>query len=235
MINQVIVALDGMNRDEVFQFLKTRGQHFSRIKIGLELFCHYGPDIIKHIHNEFQKKIFLDLKLHDIPETVAKSIRALSGLPIEFLTIHLTGGEEMIRRSSETVFTHLPKTTLLGVTYLTSLSFPDDFKKVSPVENHNISDFFLPLLSLAKQNKCLGIVSSPQELKIIRDFEKENHHTFVKVTPGISLHEKSGADQKRVMNFKEAISNGANFVVIGRALTQVTDQDFAQNIKNFIS
>ena len=124
-IDKVIVALDNMDRSDINDFLSISKNNFSTYKIGMELFYLYGQNIVNEIYDKTGAEIFLDLKLHDIPNTVKKAITSLKGLPIKFLTIHLAGGENMLKMAQIEAQTSLPKTKLLGVSYLTSLSEND--------------------------------------------------------------------------------------------------------------
>ena len=126
MINKTIVALDQLSKNEI-QTLIPKLNDFSYFKIGLELFNKFGKEYVVRFNNDYSKKIFLDLKLHDIPKTVYRAIKGLEGLPIEFLTIHLSGGQNMIVEALEAQRKYLPNTKLLGVSYLTSLGANDFF------------------------------------------------------------------------------------------------------------
>lgn len=215
MINKVIPALDGMNKEEVFNFLERLENNFNVVKIGMELFYKEGPSIVSEINQKFNKKIFLDLKLYDIPNTVAGAIKSLAGLPIEFLTIHLSGGSEMVTRAMEQASQSLPDTKLLGVSYLTSL---DDsyFKNIQDREQDEIQASFKRLFDLARDTKIHGIVCSPLELNQTKDF------TFLKVCPGVRFQDEIDAgqlgDQKRVLSPADAFEHGASYLVMGRSL-----------------
>ena len=121
LTDRIIVALDNMNEEEVCTFLDKSKQTYKTVKIGLELFYLLGPDFVKKIHHQYGVDIFLDLKLHDIPNTVSKAIRSLRNLPVKFLTVHLTGGKNMLSEALEEAKHSLPDTKLLGVSFLTSL------------------------------------------------------------------------------------------------------------------
>lgn len=215
MINKIIPALDGMNREEVITFLERIQNHFSIVKIGMELFYKEGPDFVKEIHRDYGFEVFLDLKLYDIPNTVAGAIKSLQGLPIKFLTIHLSGGEEMVTRAISQARESIPSTKLLGVSYLTSL---DDsyFHQVQGINQGQIQSAFDRLFTLADKTKIDGIVCSPLELDQVQSY------SFHKVCPGVRFEDeiKSGniGDQKRVLTPYEAINKGADFLVMGRSL-----------------
>ncbi len=215
MINKVIPALDGMNKTEVFEFLDKIGDNFEVVKIGMELFYKEGHSIVNEIHSKTGKKIFLDLKLYDIPNTVRGAIKSLSGLPIEFLTIHLSGGDEMIQGALEQAKQSLPTTKLLGVSYLTSL---DDsyFHAIQDLKSDDISEAFKRLFDLAEKTSIHGIVCSPLEL------EQTKNYSFLKVCPGIRFQDEieggNLGDQKRVLSPKDAMGRGASYLVMGRSL-----------------
>lgn len=236
-VNSVIVALDNMNREEIENFLtQTKGQ-LPFIKIGLETFCRYGRSFIKEIAERFETRIFLDLKLHDIPNTVAKSIHALKGLPIEFLTIHLSGGQEMIKQALKAQRESLPNAKLLGVSYLTSLD-GDDFLQIWGVDNQNISQQFKRLFELAHQTQIQGLVCSAQEADLLRSYELEKGLSpLLLVCPGIRFQDEIDqrqnlGDQKRVLSPQKAFEKKIDYLVMGRSLTQA--KNLAQRLDELL-
>ena len=217
-LQKTILALDNMEREEVFNFLeKTQGK-IQMAKIGLELFCKYGPQLIQEVHNKFQVEIFLDLKLHDIPNTVKKAVRSLENLPIRFLTIHLSGGEKMISEALEQAALSLPKTEILGVSFLTSLG-ESDLSTLWAITPDKKDEAFLRLFDLAKKTKIHGIVLSPQELLLAKPY------SFTKVCPGIRFLDDEKGDQMRIKTPADALKDGANYLVIGRPLTSSKNLD----------
>tara|TARA_Y100001970_G_C14053744_1_gene760372 strand:- start:47 stop:790 length:744 start_codon:yes stop_codon:yes gene_type:complete len=228
-IDRIILAVDDMTSSEVKELLKSwPSQKMPVIKVGLELFLKYGQPLILELFREFGVKIFLDLKLHDIPNTVAKSIRSLKGLPIEFLTIHLSGGREMIKRALEEAKIALPETKVLGVSLLTSLG-KSDFKELWDFSDKQVENTFKNLFSLALELKVHGVVCSPIELKLITPLEEKHHESLIKVTPGIRFEDEilqgSLGDQKRVLSPKKAFNSGSDYLVIGRSLTKSAQLD----------
>ena len=228
-LDKVILAVDNMTHTEVKDLLKNwPSKKMPTIKIGLELFLKYGQTLVFELFQEFGTKIFLDLKLHDIPNTVAKSIRSLKGLPIEFLTIHLSGGREMIRQALEEAKIHLPHTKILGVSLLTSLD-KNDFNELWNFSSIEVENTFKNLFSLALELKIHGVVCSPMDLKLISPLEVSFKKKLLKVTPGIRFEDEilEGAlgDQKRVLSPEKAFSSGADYLVIGRSLTQSAHLD----------
>ena len=216
-LDKIIVALDQMSLEEIDIFLKQKNNDLSFVKIGLELFIKHGPTIIHRIHTDYKKKIFLDLKLHDIPVTVAKAISSLKGLPIDFLTVHLSGGEAMLKAAVSQVRSSLPGCKLLGVSFLTGLEAKDllDLFGIS-----NLDEAFIRLFNAASLSGVDGVISSPLEVPLLK-----NHFPhLLSVTPGIRFPDEIKAnviqDQKRVMNPQEAFLAGADYLVIGRSLTK---------------
>ena len=180
------------------------------IKIGSVAFNSIGLKIVYYAaEKEFD--IFLDLKLHDIPNTIKKSIGGLKNLPIQMLTIHISGGRDMMIAAMEAVSD--TKIKIFGVTALTSLS-DDDTKNIF---QRSVSEQVVEMLNLAESAGIDGVVCSPHELKLVK-----RKDTLLSVTPGIRLHD-SNDDQKRVMTPKEAIDLGADYLVIGRPITMSKD------------
>lgn len=211
---KVFVALDNMNEDQIFELLPKLSGKVGGVKIGLELYLQFGRALILKVKERFDGDIFLDLKLHDIPNTVSKAVHGLSGLPIRFLTLHASGGEAMISQALLAAKKSLPKTTLLAVTILTSL----DDQETQAVYQSGRKESFLRLLSLIERNDQLGLVCSGAELSLI------NNKKLITMVPGIRFeHEiQSGKvqDQKSVFTPSQAISLGAHFLVMGRSLTE---------------
>lgn len=224
-LSRVIVALDNMSATQIRSFLKQTQGRLSFVKIGLETFCRYGRDFVTEIKDDYHCDIFLDLKLHDIPNTVAKAVNALEGLPVKFLTVHLSGGIKMLEQALEQQKLSLPKTQLLGVSYLTSLD-EADFQNIWGIESAQISGQFEKLFRLAHQTNLGGIVCSPHEAKILRELEKSTQAPRqLLVCPGVRFQDEidSGTglqDQKRILSPSEALAQGIDYLVMGRPLTQ---------------
>ena len=208
----IIVAIDETNFIEASNILSCLDPKKCMIKIGSVSFNSLGHDLI----NYAAKKgfdIFLDLKLHDIPNTVKKSIQGLTSLPIKMLTIHISGGEEMLKSSREAV--EGTDIKIFGVTALTSLS-DNDTKKIY---RRTCSEQVNAMLDLAESSNIHGVVCSPHEIDLVK-----KRKSLKVITPGIRM-KKSNDDQKRIMLPREAIELGADFIVIGRPITK------ADNIK----
>ncbi len=206
---KIIVALDGDNLGKLLSIAKKIEREVYAFKIGYEFFFNFGLDGYMKL-NKICHKIFLDLKLHDIPNTVEKGINALKKLNPLMTTIHISGGDEMMLSSIK----KRSKVKVLGVSILTSL----DSKQTK--KYYNKSDIKLLVKQMvrnAKLNKLDGIVCSPKEIKYIR---KEVGKKFLIVTPGIrpTNNDLKNDDQKRVLSPEQAIKDGANFLVIGRPI-----------------
>ncbi len=224
-IDRVMVALDNLDKNQVESLLENDLKEFSYIKIGLELFCAHGKDWIKEISNKYDKKIFLDLKLHDIPNTVSKAIKSLEGLDIAFLTIHLAGGRKMIEQAMISRKTYLPHTKLLGVSYLTSLE-NNDLKEMFGIELND--NAFTKLFELAIQTSIDGVVCSPHEASLIKKLANDRHDILT-ICPGVRFKDEIEAnkvqDQKRVLDPEMAIKEGADYLVMGRSIIKATQLD----------
>ena len=213
MTNKVIVALDNKNLKEIITIVKKTKSEVFGFKIGKEFFYNYGIEGYKKIF-KLSPKIFLDLKLHDIPNTVEKALKAIIKLRPLLTTIHITGGDEMQKVSSKL---KRNKTKILGVTVLTSLNASQTKKYYN---NKNINQLVKKFARNAKNNNLDGIVCSPLELKTVR---KVVGNKMLIVVPGIRLEKKqinNKDDQKRILTPKEAIKFGADYLVIGRPIVE---------------
>ncbi len=203
----IIVAIDETNFHSASEIIINLDPEKCMVKIGSIAFNSIGHGIIKYAHqNGFD--VFLDLKLHDIPNTVKKSIKSLTSLPIKMLTIHTSGGMEMMKAAMEAVSGIDIK--VFGVTALTSLSDNDTHN----IFKRTVSEQVSAMLDLAELSGIDGIVCSPHELEIVR-----KRKSLLSITPGIRLQDTID-DQKRVMSPKEAIDCGADYLVIGRPITK---------------
>ena len=221
----IIVAIDEINFDKASSILDKLDSKKCMVKIGSVAFNSIGPDLIFYAA-EKGFDIFLDLKLHDIPNTVKKSIQGLSSLPIKMLTVHTSGGIDMMKAAMEAVGGTNIK--VFGVTALTSLNDYD----LNNIYQRNASDHVNAMLDLAESAAIDGVVCSPHELDLVSKRE-----SLLSITPGIRLQD-SKDDQKRVMSPKEAINLGADYLVIGRPITQSDDisatlEDFFNKINKF--
>lgn len=207
MNKKLIVALDFDNADKALNFLNNLDPNKCLVKVGLELFISEGWKILDLISDR-GFEIFLDLKLHDIPNTVAKSIKKISNFNVALTTVHLNGGMSMLEAASS----EKANIKILGVSILTSLSKEEIFE----ITDTNFDVYFNNLISIASSTNVDGVVCSPNELDRLKDFNK------LKVVPGIR-NNISDDDQKRVMTSSEAYKKGADFIVVGRPITKSED------------
>ena len=205
----IIVAIDETAFDRASEIIDCLDSKKCMVKIGSGAFNSMGHKIIR-LAAEKGFEIFLDLKLHDIPNTVKKSIKGLSSLPIKMLTIHTSGGKDMIKAAMEAASGTQIK--VFGVTALTSLNNDD----TNQIFQRSTSDQVNAMLDLAEEADIDGVVCSPHELELV---SKRN---LLSITPGIRLQE-SNDDQKRVMTPREATDLGADYLVIGRPITASKD------------
>ena len=205
----IIVAIDETAFDRASEIIDCLDSKKCMVKIGSVAFNSMGHKIIRFAA-EKGFEIFLDLKLHDIPNTVKKSIKGLSSLPIKMLTIHTSGGKDMIKAAMEAASGTQIK--VFGVTALTSLNNDD----TNQIFQRSTSDQVNAMLDLAEEADIDGVVCSPHELELV---SKRN---LLSITPGIRLQE-SNDDQKRVMTPREATDLGADYLVIGRPITASKD------------
>ena len=210
MTRSIIVAIDETNKDSFLNILGSLDSNLCMVKIGSVSFNTLGHDII-NLAEQKGFDIFLDLKLHDIPNTVKKSIEGLASLPIKMLTIHTSGGKAMMEAAMSSVKGTNIK--IFGVTALTSLTDED----TNQIYQRDAYDQVEAMLDLAEESNIDGVVCSPHELNLLA-----KRDSLLSITPGIRL-ENSNDDQNRVMTPKEAIQLGANYLVIGRPITQSED------------
>ena len=213
MSKKIIVALDLDNISKALKIVKELKKEVYAFKIGHEFFYNFGISGYKKIYN-ICPKIFLDLKLHDIPNTVQKGLKAISKLKPLFTTIHISGGDEMQKFSASK---NNKKTNILGVTVLTSL---DEKQTLKYYKEKNVNILVKKFAKYANKNNLSGLVCSPLEINIVR---KEVGGKMILVVPGIRPNKKSSSnkdDQKRTLTPKEAIDLGADFLVIGRPIIE---------------
>ncbi|MDP8229511.1 MAG: orotidine-5'-phosphate decarboxylase [Candidatus Gorgyraea atricola] len=208
---KIIIALDVSTIKETERLLTILSPHVSIFKVGMELFYSCGPKVIDII-KKYDKEIFLDLKFHDIPNTVKNSARVVTRLGVFMFNVHASGGSDMMKAAiegaeeeSEKLGVDRPR--ILGVTVLTSIANATEAQ-------------VLNLAKSAKQSGLDGVVASPQETAKIR---KELGKDFLIVTPGIRPEGSAKQDQKRTATPQEAIKSGADYIVIGRPVTKVKD------------
>lgn len=214
MNKKIIVALDNNKIKENLEIINHLKKEAFAFKIGYEFFYNFGLEGYNLIKNN-NVKIFLDLKLHDIPNTVEKAVEAITKLDPYFLTIHLSGGDEM-QRLAILVKKNIK---IIGVSILTSLNSDQTAKYYF---NRNIQNIVSQYTNSALKNKIDGIVCSPKEIFTIKEIAKNK---LIIITPGIrpiNYHDQND-DQKRTMTPREAINAGADYLVIGRPIIKSED------------
>ena len=222
MSKPIIVAVDESNIDSFKRVIDSLDNNLCMVKIGSVSFNALGHQVILYAANK-GFDIFLDLKLHDIPNTVKKSIEGLVSLPIKMLTIHTSGGKQMMQAAMQAVENSNIK--VFGVTALTSLSDVD----TNQIYKRDAADQVEAMLDLAEESGIDGVVCSPHELHLLAARD-----SLLSITPGIRLRD-SNDDQSRVMTPKEAIDLGANYIVVGRPITESKNiKDALQEIHNSI-
>ena len=223
--NNVIVACDLSTRTELKTFLKKLLPFKPFIKIGLQAYCSFGNELVKDLKKQGYK-IFLDLKLYDIPNTVYETIKVLDKLKIDFLTIHALGGIEMMKAARKAT----SKIKLLAVTILTSM----DEKKLKDelLIKKSVNETVETLAINAWNSKIDGVICSANEAKKIKNITTNK---FLVVTPGIRLENQSNDDQARVATPNFARKNESDFIVVGRAITKSKNpkQDYETILKQF--
>ncbi|MCW2889673.1 MAG: orotidine 5-phosphate decarboxylase [Streptosporangiaceae bacterium] len=209
----IAVALDAPDLETAARWASLVTPHVSTVKVGLELYLRYGPDVVASVRGASRIQVFLDLKLHDIPATVAGAARAVARLKPSFLTVHATGGAAMIRAAVEAA----PTTKIAAVTVLTSLG-DDDLRQVGLAGP--ASDAVRRLAAIAVGAGAQALVCSPQEAAAVR---AEVGPQITLITPGIRPPGAAAQDQARVSTPEVALNAGADLLVIGRPITGAAD------------
>lgn len=226
--NPVFVALDTTDLDYALQLAERVRPHVGGLKLGLEFFTAHGPDGVRAFADA-GLPVFLDLKFHDIPNTVAGACRAAAGLGVSITNVHAQGGAAMMRAALDAVKSTNPATRLIAVTMLTSLS---DSDLPAMGIGGSVGDQVLRLAALARESGLDGVVCSAHEIERLR---REMGRDFLLVVPGIRPAGAALGDQQRVMGPKEARDAGAGVLVIGRPITAAPDpvlaaRDIAQSL-----
>lgn len=213
---RIIVPLDFPDEKTTLNLVEKLEPELCRLKVGKELFTSCGPALVeKLIDHGFE--IFLDLKFHDIPNTVAGACAAAARLGVWMLNVHASGGKEMMMAAREAINSQSHQPLLIGVTVLTSMS-SEELSSIGI--DSNAIDQVIRLARLSKNSGMDGVVCSAQEVKSIRN---EIGRDFVLVTPGIRPAGSDKGDQKRVMTPNESIKAGSDYLVIGRPITLADD------------
>lgn len=222
LAQKVIIALDVPTFGKAQELIEQLGAKARSLKVGSQLFTSIGPDIVRDIKKK-NKFLFLDLKFHDIPNTVARASEVATELGVDMFNIHTSGGMEMMRAAAEATKLKaaelgISKPIILGVTVLTSIDAQTLYEVFG--SSKNLQDQIVYMAKLAQRAGLDGVVASPQEIEAIRTACGDD---FVIVTPGVRPEWASLDDQKRVMTPKDAIAAGADYVVIGRPVRQAPD------------
>lgn len=207
---RLVVALDVPHADAARKLVDRIGDAAGVYKVGLQLFTAEGPRLVQELAGS-GRKVFLDLKLHDIPNTVAHAVKSAAALGAGMLTVHGAGGRDMLRAAAEAADRRL---TLLAVTVLTSFS-DDDLHKIGVPDA--IPDQVLRLAGLAQEAGCAGVVTSARETALVREAMGPN---LVIVNPGVRPAGSGKDDQERTATPAEAIRAGASYIVVGRPITK---------------
>ena len=212
---ELIVALDFASLSRALTMVDRLGEAADFYKVGLELYTRSGPGVVRELSRR-KKRVFLDLKLHDIPNTVSGAVHAATDLGVELLTIHVAGGGRMMEVAAEAAE---GRVTLLGVTLLTSLS-PSDVEDMWGRPISSLREQVVRLATLSQESGLDGVVASPQEVQALR---RRLGKEFLVVTPGIRLPGVDVNDQARVATPSQAAGAGASHLVLGRAVTAAAD------------
>lgn len=218
---KLVLALDVSSWDEAKVLVRDLARSVGVFKVGKQLFTRVGPDAVRFIHDQ-GAQVFLDLKFHDIPNTVYEACLAACELSVKMFNVHASGGSEMMKaavRARVAARSKINGNQILGVTVLTSLN--ENALHAELRVSGSVSDYVLHLAKLAQKSGLNGVVASPHEIATIRDVCGPN---FTILTPGVRPTWAEVGDQKRVMTPREAIQAGADYIVIGRPITGAKDK-----------
>jgi len=213
--NPIIVALDYADPEAMMSLVDNLSPGLCRLKVGFELFTAHGPAIVEQLINR-GFEVFLDLKFHDIPNTVAHACRVAADMGVWMLNVHALGGKRMMSAARDAVDASSNQPLLIGVTVLTSHS--DDELAELGLQG-NAGDSVMRLAGLAMESGLDGVVCSPREASALR----QEYPQAVLVTPGVRLESSQGDDQRRTMTPAEAVAAGSSYLVVGRPITQALD------------
>lgn len=215
-IPPIIVAIDRNSQDSALALVDQLDPQLCRVKVGKELFTRCGPQIIHELHRR-NFEIFLDLKFHDIPNTVAQAVLAAADLGVFMVNVHASSGSEAMKLSKSRLVDNGYDTLLIAVTVLTSMSI-ECLHEVGV--NASVKDQVKRLALLAQNSGMDGVVCSAQEASMLKQLCGQK---FQLVTPGIRLDDDDSDDQRRICNPKQALMQGADYLVIGRSITQASN------------
>lgn len=226
---KTFLALDNLACDstqELLEKLKSLPlKNFYGIKVGMELFYRFNSPLIDHLRKELPvQNIFLDLKLHDIPNTIYQAVKIISRLQIDYLTLHLSGGEKMIQAASRAIKENKSSVKILGVTYLTSLDQDDFLSLWRATDQQKVTELMSASYEmankLANRGELDGIVLSALDLPLLDTISQKNKRPFITICPGIRSSGVSPHDQARVTTPENALELGADYLVRGREIWQ---------------
>ncbi|TVU86549.1 orotidine-5'-phosphate decarboxylase [Pseudoalteromonas neustonica] len=214
---KVLIALDYDDQQTALNFVKQLSPDTCRLKVGKEMFTYFGPAFVKELI-DLGFDVFLDLKFHDIPNTVAKAVTAAAKMGVWMVNVHASGGVEMMTKAKQALEQFGDKAPLLiAVTVLTSMD-ENELKRLGVEKTP--AEQVIYLAKLAKESGLDGVVCSAQEAKQLKSLLGND---FKLVTPGIRPAGSDAGDQKRIMTPKQAIEDGSDYLVIGRPITQAAD------------
>lgn len=216
MKSPVLVALDYPDRTSVLELVEQLSPELCRLKVGKELFTRCGPDLVETLQGK-GFEVFLDLKFHDIPNTVAGAVKAAAELGVWMVNVHAEGGSRMMEAAANALQNCTHKPLLIAVTVLTSMS-AEDLQELGYTES--VEQRVMRLAELAHNSGMDGVVCSAQESA---ELKRSRGPDFCLVTPGIRLAGDASGDQRRVVTPADAIANGSDYLVIGRSITAAAD------------
>lgn len=216
MSSKLIIALDFHNKELALNFIKNLSPQDCKLKVGFELFVAAGPDFVKHLV-DLGFDVFLDLKFHDIPNTVAGACRSAAALGVWMMNVHASGGDKMMQAAKQALVESNSNAKLIAVTVLTSTDQTQLHKvNISETPENQVKH----LAQLTQTSGLDGIVCSAQEAEMLRqEFDQE----FLLVTPGIRPAGSDKGDQHRIMTPKQAKLAGVSYIVVGRPITQSSE------------
>ncbi|MCI6271550.1 MAG: orotidine-5'-phosphate decarboxylase [Erysipelotrichaceae bacterium] len=223
-MRDVIIACDFSSKEETLNFLNKFNNKNLFLKIGMELFYSTGIDFVKELKKEGYK-IFLDLKLHDIPNTVYKTIKMLSNIGVDIINVHAAGGIEMMQAAKKAIEENKSKTQLIAVTQLTSIT--EEVMQNELLIKNTLIETVIKYAQNTKKANLDGIVCSPLEVKYVKEVCGSD---FICVTPGIRFLQSSKDDQKRVTTPQQAKELGSTYIVVGRVITSSDNPEEVYNI-----
>ena len=229
-MRDVIIACDFSSKEETLNFLDQFTEKKPFVKIGMELFYSAGPEIVTELKKRGHK-VFLDLKLHDIPNTVYKAMKNVAALGVDLTNVHAEGGVEMMKAAQKAIDEVSPSTQLIAVTILTSISqemLDNDLWVETPI-NEVIKHY----AQNAKEAGLAGVVCSPLEAGLVQEACGSD---FITATPGVRFADDAKGDQKRVTTPAKAKEIGSTYIVVGRSITGAADPVAAYNrcLKEFV-